>query len=422
MYEKDYIVFKVNFAAMLLSFVLLFSCSSTRCISCTFCTFVQPSNIVDARNLPIYWNYGLNNNIRVIVFDGKLKYFKECKKKLSINGEVERIINDFFSEYLTDYYFRDKLLLSKALRNRNNFEKFINSGFLWDKKSSLSKYSRGEIDSSELGVPADVAKKLNVKLRAFFLYSSRELVQRCISSNIEEGDYQTNLAAKQLATYKLAKYLGIDDVVVKSEFVRLITDGGEKIGVITDKANGEELPRLQNKNLKIHPNFQLELTNLQILDTITNEQDHSPLNCVFKVKDGQIIGVMAFDNERSFGLNKDLKKGLIWGKISPILNEDNKLNLPHMSKKLSEKILNTTDKDIDIIFNDILSNDQINSFKIRFNKLKNAIIDKAKNDKEFLLSDEQWSDDTLREELSGIYGNTYLVYFLSQFKAYKAIQ
>ena len=124
----------------------------------------------------------------------------------------------------------------------------------------------------------------------------------------------------------------------------------------------------------------------------------------------------------TYQLNKDLKKRLIWGKISPILNEDNKLNLPYMSKKLSEKILNTTDKDIDIIFKGVLSNDQINSFKIRFNKLKNAIIDKIKNDKKFLLSDEEWSDDTLKEELSGLYGNTYVVHFLSQFRAYKAIQ
>lgn len=410
---------RLNFVASSLSSALLFSFSIT---SFTSYAFVQPSNIVDARNLNICWKQGLNNNIRVIDFGGKFKYFKECKKKQSINDEVERIINDYFSEYLTRYSFRDKLLLSETLRDKDNFEKFINLGFLWERKSSLSKYLRGEVDSSELGVPSDVAHKLSISLKNFFLYSSRELVQRCISSDIDEGDYQTNLAAKQLATYKLAKYLGIDNVVVKSEFVRLITDGGEKIGVITDRASGDELPRLQNKNLKIHPNLQLELTNLQILDTITNELDHSPLNCVFKVKDGQITGVMAFDNEGSFGLNKDLKKRLIWGKISPILNEDNKLNLPYMSKKLSEKILNTTDKDIDIIFKGVLSNDQISSFKIRFDKLKNAVIDKIKNDKKFLLSDEEWSDDTLKEELSGLYGNTYVVHFLSQFRAYKAIQ
>ena len=406
-------------AFFLLLSALLFSFNGK---ICTSCAFIVPSSIVDSRNMNIFWKHGLNNSVRVIDFGGDLKYFKECKKKQSINDEVERIINDYFSEYLTRYSFCDRLLLSKTLRDRNNFERFVNLGFLWEKKSPLSKYLRGEVDSSELGVPTDIAKKLNVNLKDFFLYSSRELVQRCVSSNIDEGDYQTNLAAKQLATYKLAKHLAIDNIVVKSEFVKLITDRGEKVGVITDKANGEELARLKNKNLKVHPNFQLELTNLQILDTITDEQDHDPFNCAFKVKDGQIIGVIAFDNEGSFGLGEDLKKGLIWEKISPILDEDNKLNLPYMSKNLSEKILNTTGKDIDTIFKDILSDDQINSFKIRFNKLKNAMIDRIKSDKNFLLSDEQWSDNTLKEELSEVYGNTYLVHFVSQFKSYKILK
>ena len=55
MYEKDYIVFKVNFAAMLLSFVLLFSCSSTRCISCTFCTLREELSGIYGNTYLVYF-------------------------------------------------------------------------------------------------------------------------------------------------------------------------------------------------------------------------------------------------------------------------------------------------------------------------------------------------------------------------------
>lgn len=373
---------------------------------------LEPSDRIDTRGLNISWVSGLNNNVRMINFADGVKYFKECKKKVDENSEVKRIVNEYFDEYLADSDSKDKNLLIQTLSG-NNFEKFINAGFLWNKNSNLSKYIKGNVDSSFLGVPSNVAKKLKINLKNFFLYSSRELVHRCISSDIKEGEFQTNLAVKQLATYKLAKLFGIDDIVVKTEFVKLITDHGEKLGVLTNQASGVNRLKINEIDLEINTKFQKELTNLQILDTITDEQDHNPGNCFFKISDGQLVGIMAFDNEGGFTLKTNLQRGLCWNAISPTLTKNNKINLPHVSKSLAEKILATEDEDIKKVLVDLLSDKQVSCVIARFNSLKSALINTISKNDDFLLTDEQWCKNTILQENSGNYGKTYLVHFLN---------
>lgn len=129
---------------------------------------LEPSDRIDTRGLNISWVSGLNNNVRMINFADGVKYFKECKKKVDENSEVKRIINEYFDEYLADSDSKDKNLLIQTLSG-NNFEKFINAGFLWNKNSNLSKYIKGNVDSSFLGVPSNVAKKLKINLKNFFI-------------------------------------------------------------------------------------------------------------------------------------------------------------------------------------------------------------------------------------------------------------
>lgn len=373
---------------------------------------LEPAYCVNVKNSNISWVSGLNNNIRVLEFNGNTKYFKECKKKLNEKAEVERIINDYFDEYLSGKFLQDKPLLMKTVFEDDNLNRFIYAGFLWNRNSNLSKYMRDEIDSNSLGINDCVAKKLNIDLKDFLLYASRELVQRCVSYDIHEGDLQTNLAIRQVSTYRLAKLLGIDNLVVKSDFVKLLTNHGEKLGVLTDKASGIATDEIKETDFIIDPTFQRDLVNLQILDTITNEQDHNPGNCFFKVKEGKLTGVEAFDNEGGFGLNTNLQNGLCWGVISPLLTEENKINLPHVSKFLAQKILATENDDIKEILKDLLSDSQIDSCIKRFNILKSALNNTISENKKFLLTDEEWSRDTMSEEISEKYGNTYLTHFL----------
>ena len=372
---------------------------------------LEPSSCIDARGLNVSWTSGLCNNVRVINFNDGVKYFKECKKKLDKKSEVKRIINEYFDEYLPEGFPDDRKLLIESLSG-DNLEKFVNAGFLWNKRSNLSKYIKGDIDSSFLGIPNYISKKLKINLKNFFLYSSRELSHRCISSDIKEGELQTSSAMKQLATYKLAKWFGIDNVVVKTKFVKLITDHGEKIGVLINQAPGFSESEINKMSLEVNAKFQRELTNLQILDTITNEQDHEPQNCSFKVAGTQLVGVAAFDNEGGFRADTKLQKGLCWNETSSLVTKSNKINLPHVSKSLAEKILNTRADDIRKILGDLLSDNQVKCVIKRLDYLKSALTNTISGDDGFLLTDEQWCSDTISQEFSGKYGNTYLVYFL----------
>ena len=375
---------------------------------------LETSDCIDVRNFDVTWENGLNNNIRVIDFDGEIKYFKECKRKLNLKGEVQRIINDYFDEYLPDKTLPDKQILTETLLDENNFGQFVSAGFLWNRDSNLSKYIRGETTADSLGIPEPVAKNLNIDLKDFFLYSSRELIHRHISANIAEGELQTTLAVKQLATYRLAKLFGVDDLVVKTEFVKLITDYGEKFGVLTAKARGTDIKSINEENLVVDPQFQKDLTSLQILDTITNEQDHNPGNCFFKIENNRLVGVTAFDNEGCFWLGTNLHRGLCWNVTSALLTEENKINLPHISKSLGEKILAIKNEDIINELKDLLSEDQIESCIKRFSSLKEALANTVSDDENFLLDDNEWSDETISQEVSGAYGNTYFVHFLKK--------
>lgn len=383
-------------------------------VSLTAGNALKPSNRMDIRGLETSWANGLNNNIRVIKFNDNVKYFRECKKKLNKQSEVKRIVNAYFDEYICKENSKDKAILIKTLSNTDNLEKFMCAGFLWNKDSYLSKYMRGETDSTALGIPKGIAKKLKINLKDFFLYASRKLVHRCISVDIKEGHLQSSLAVKELATYRLAKLLDIDSIIVKTDFVKLLTKHGEKIGVLTDQAIGTEFSKIDNVDLEVDPKFQMALTNLQILDTITNEQDHSPENCFIEITNNRLVGVTAFDNEGGFGLGTNLQRGLCWNRTSALINKNNRINLPHVSKPLAEKILGTTDNNIKNALSDLLSKSQIDSCITRFNRLKSALYDTISENDTFLLENNEWSDDTVSEEISGKYGDTYFVYFLKK--------
>ena len=366
---------------------------------------------VDVKNNSISWISGLNNNVRVINFEDETKYFKECKKKLNLLSEVTRIIEEYFCEYIKKPDSPDKNCLIKCFQNSNNLNKFVNMGFILNKNSSLNRYVSQKADSSILGINPSTAMQLRINLKDFILYASRELITRQ-ASNVKEGELQTGLAVKQLATYELATYLGLESIVVKSEFAKLLTLNGEKYGVLSSKANGKEISEIITKSLKVSPSFQKELTCLQLLDTLSGEQDHGPPNCCIKIDNDNLSGVMAFDNEGGFDLSTNLKKGLCWGKVPSLINfKTNKIALPHLSKEPVEKILNTKDEELNNIFKDLLSAQQLKSLKTRFSMLKSALENTIKNQPDFLLLDNQWSQNTVSKELSGKFGNTYLVHY-----------
>ena len=92
----------VNYVLALLLFV---------CGSADTAVALEESACIDTRGLNIFWASGLNNNVRVIDFNGNIKYFKECKMKLDETSEIKRIIENYFGEYLNNKFLFDKTLL-----------------------------------------------------------------------------------------------------------------------------------------------------------------------------------------------------------------------------------------------------------------------------------------------------------------------
>lgn len=356
-------------------------------------------------------NGGISHNTYVIETEDKKLFFKETKKKLSMYETAKRAI----VEYFKDSYKDDQKSMLTSLLNEENLKKFIYMKTYGDGGAAKWLSSEDKTDTSVLGFTEPLSNDFKTQaLPEFLHYAFAEFVQYRANRNREPGDLQINQLLGSLATMKIAKILGISDLVVKTEYAQIKSPTGEnKIGILMDCAKGIPFSQLQKlENRKINPLFQLNLSNLMILDAICSQRDRSVSN-YFTVlsKNGEIINVSAYDNDLSFDNYTNLKSSNFI--LPPMLRNDGKLSLPHMDKMLANKILSLNDEDIRICLKDLLNDNQIDAAISRMNQMQNAIKQTMKENPKFLIEPAEWSSKTMEKELSAD-NRTYFKYFMEK--------
>ena len=366
------------------------------------------------------------NIIRTISKDNEIFFFRECAQRVSLRNYLDKCIEEFYeiskkgisienfkqdipieTKFSDEYVekFRSYIDLQKKFekdfyKSLYNMPKYLQKeGFnIWFGKKSISDTSMKKIG---------LEKKSNYfdSILPFFLsYISSSISTFKQNEFVKEGDYECFNATRSLATYEIAKILHIENLVAKSELVKLQVDKRLYYGVMCNKAPGV---RALDLKVPITPMFQRDITSLNLLDSLCYQKDHFLNNYnVITNNDGLAVSVCAFDNDNvwTFFVSPTLS-------FKPQLSDspfvkDGRVNRPHLSKEIVDVVLNLSDKDL-IPIQPYLNNLQLWAFKKRLNKLKSAIQNSMLANPKFVLEDNEWNIDTLKEELCGKYGKTY---------------
>lgn len=220
--------------------------------------------------------------------------------------------------------------------------------------------------------------------------------------------WETFYAQKSIASYMVAKQLGVQSLITEAIPTELITEDGSIYGILSPRADGK---RAQDSHEQPTPFNQRDLASLWILDLICYQLDHAPnnYNVISSDSNKNKNTICAFDNDnmRTFFPVFNVTN-YIANKCSKLVNDDNHISIPHLDKKLGEAILNTSAKDISSSLKPYLNWLQRKALCSRYNSLQNVLKETIAEKPDFLLDNSSWNHQTMLAERSGKYGRTYL--------------
>ena len=202
---------------------------------------------------------------------------------------------------------------------------------------------------------------------------------------------------RNIATKRIAELLGLERIIAKCQMVTVKKIGDpDTDGLLTyDTAGIDFWPFRETGNKNITPSFIKNLYNLEILDGICSQLDRCPWNySIIRAQNGDPINVVGYDNDLSFGAINDLKNFRYWGCF--LINHNGQVNLPHMDKELAEKILTITNEQVEAAIFDILEPKYVESTKIRFKQVQEAIKETIIYRKNFLL--DSWGKEAVNDD------------------------
>ncbi len=407
-FVKGILQVPVNFKRKIFSFlctIVFVSCMS-------FIYAIEPSEVVvlpDGAKFYINRNGGISHNTYCVEVDAQKKFFKETKVKLSLYDTAKRIIKEYFK----DEYLSEQAAMLKSLENEENLNKFAHMKIYGDGKAAQWLKSPQKMSTDILGFTEYLPYEFRINvLPEFIHYAFAEFVQYNANRNVRIGDLQINHVLRNLATVRIAKLLGLSDLIVNTRYVKLITpDKSQKLGIILDCAKGVSFRQLKNMKITdIAPLFQRDMSDLMVLDALCAQRDREVANYFIVLSDeGEIMGVNAYDNDLSFDHYKNLEQKN--RDLPALLHLDGSFILPHMNMNTANRILELTAQDINACLGDILDEDDINFTIERLISLQRAIVITTNRSSRFLLNTNQWSGKTIREEMD-VKGDTYFKHFL----------
>ena len=353
-------------------------------------------------------------NVCKLNIQNKEYYFRECKKHVKFEEYLRNLINEYVDSLEDNNPLKLEFLkVRNTLMKPDVMRKLFRMGIVNDRSSKISYFFKSN-DISIWGIQELENIELN-ELKDLFQYLWGEIYSYRLNAGLKKGLYQSFNASKSLATKRIADLLGIGYLIPEIELVKLVfPDGNEKIGTLMSAVNGIAPKKmLYAEKQKITPKFQRDCNSLNVLDAICHERDHRPGNYFVRLNsNGEVDSLEAFDNDApmTFSLTGNINLVTYWGS-SPLLLSDGALNLVHVDKKLAQKILKLKDEEIVNSLKLILSKIQVWFVCKRIHKMQKAIKHTMQKSADFFISDTEWNEKTIKEELSSDTINSYLKIF-----------
>ncbi len=354
------------------------------------------------------------SNIIKITQNGTPYFFKEAKPRpTSLRACVYESIDCFFDDIVCNPSLKEKVL--KSLQNRRCFQRLVNMGY---KNVRGDRFHRYLVSSDEgcLGLPASSALEEKAQLRKLVFYLYGELQNWFYNRNVKAGDLQTFSAIRALSTQELAKLLGLGDLIPRCDFVKLKLNGKIRYGILSEHAAGDTLTAcpFEQRAKSVTPQLLRSLTNLNLLDVLSRDNDHRVGNYHVVANDrGEYCSILSYDNDSpdTFGLSANVGSVNLIG-CSGFLDRKGLINRAHLDQAAASALLRLEKAHLDT-FKPFLSNLQIRFLWKRIGKVQKAIRKTLSFRNDLLLMPNDWNREHLKQDLSAIYGKTYLASLLS---------
>lgn len=347
-------------------------------------------------------------------------YFCECRRHTAPRDYILKVVGDYFdrvSKTESAITEADRYAVTAALEKPENSELFFNMEKPHaDGESPLKSFLRSG-DPAHIGLyTINNADEKTEVLKDFAIYASREIRAYKRSGILGAGKYQNAVGAKVMATYVMAQLLGLNDLIPETEYILLNVDGDARLGTFMKTADGicaMDIPFEKRQSI-ISPAFQKKLNDLNLLDAICHEGDHSPNNYNAVLDDdGMAVGVSAFDNNgmSTFTAKSDVDFASYKG-CSPFVTKEGRINRPHISKSTVLRLNAIKRREVSEALKAYLNPLQVCCAWRRLKKVRRAVCRTAKEKPSFIIDNSEWNEKTVLEELSGEYGKTYLQSFI----------
>lgn len=354
------------------------------------------------------------NNIIKFTKSNEVFFFKEARERCGLRKYINKCVHEFFTDVCIDPQLESEIF--ESLQNKKTFKKLINLGDKAQNNSLFNAYLTSN-DERFLNLPAVTEDKEGI-LRKFVFYIYGEITNYRYNFGVKKDSRQTFLAVRSLSVKKLADMLSLGYMIPCCCYVKMRLKRVEKYGVLAREADGEDVSRIPyiERQKFVTPSLLRELTSLNILDVLCNDDDHR-VNNYHTVTDDEnkYVSVMSFDNDAPKVFFPSAKVRFKHSaNCSCLIDRRGLINRPHMDRGLAEAVLKLTKKSLKN-FRNYLNSLQRSFLWIRIRKLQSAILKTIKTNPSFLLEKDGWTAEHIKEDLSGKYGKTYLVSFLTDY-------
>ena len=397
----------------------------------------KPLNIEEANTIRIskasvsYFTLSFNN-IKIINVDGKLMFFRECMKHDPFPVFFQKLLDEFcviakqgmrLENFEQTPPFRTKYEASEILSFRDyiakcvsqkEFYKQVRGGNVALKKANFAPWKGRLVVEDKLALEIGFLpwKEKNIELMSYFYsFIKSSITNYQFHDFVSGGGFETYFASRQLASYELAKLLGMQRLITSSELVCLDIEGEKHFGVLSNRAPGKR--GLDCKEY-LTPQMQRELTNLKVIDTLSYQIDHfaNNYNVIYDERN-KPISVCAFDNDanRTFWISPSVRFKANHN-CSELISKAGEYAYPYLDKNVAKTLMGIDYHLLYSTMSKYLNQLQLWALRKRFEKLQGALRKRQSHDKGFLLDDDEWNKTTIEEELSGRYGVTYSVQYV----------
>lgn len=335
-----------------------------------------------------YTGGNTSNVIKLTAPTGEVAYIKKNENNVPLGQAIESYIR----EYMESGEVREMLETDEKPETIRAYLSFlgkqlggpgpIHQYFLVSGKVKAPDFASGRVtpdlfaqalEQVHKPIPREIQQFFHTPYAARILKNFGAFIFRHDTSysaayEIAKIEKNSSITDRNVATYRMAELLGIQDLVPATQrVVYLDKDGKRNQGILMAEAKGKELWEAGNEVLRdermdsadpvtLDKGIYLQLNSLQILDTITGQIDRHNANVMMEYQGKKIVKIKGIDNDMCFGklTYKEITnpKERV-GEMKP-LEENGNSQLLYIDRKVYDSVLALQDEMVTYVFADLL--------------------------------------------------------------------